>query len=208
MSVGSYSDLRCRSNVIEDITKKFGLQEDTGLCFAYYSYRDVRLKELHLVITALLKQLCQKKGKVPFSLLQTKRDALSPSLVGTQERFSSLLKEFSQVYVVFDALDECPEQARGEILEFITSIVTTQGGCQVKVFVTSREETDIAEAFRDIKVPTIQIRAESVTADIANFARNQVEKLQAGHYGKRLYVTDDKLKERIIETLADKAQGM
>ncbi|OAG06012.1 ankyrin [Paraphaeosphaeria sporulosa] len=196
------------SNVIEDITTKIGLREDAALCFAYYNYRDARLKELHQIVTALLKQLCRRKDQLPRDLLQTKHDALPSSLVGTQERFRSLIEDLPQVYVVFDALDECPEQERGDILGFITGIVTAQVRCHVKVFVTSRNEMDIAKAFGDRHIPTIQIQTENVTADIETFARSQVEKLQGGEHGKTLYVTNDGLKEKIVRTLATKAEGM
>jgi hypothetical protein len=141
-------------------------------------------------------------------LLQIKDDAQSPSLVGTQERFVSLIEDLSQVYVVFDALDECPERERKDILGFITSIVTTPTPCRVKVFVTSRREMDIAKAFEDKHIPTIQIRAENVAADIETFARSQVEKFRIGEHGKTLYVTSDDLKEKIVHTLAMKADGM
>jgi hypothetical protein len=67
---------------------------------------------------------------------------------------------------------------------------------------------DIAEAFEDKRIPTIQIRAENVAADIETFARSQVEKLRAGEHGKTLYITSDELKEKIIQTLAVKAEGM
>jgi hypothetical protein len=197
-----------RSSVIEDITAKIGLREDAALCFAYYNYRNTQLKELHHIVAALLKQLCRRKDQLPRGLLQTKHDALSPSLVGTQERFVSLVEDLSQVYVVFDAVDECPEQDRGDILGFITSIVTAQVGCQVKVFVTSRREMDITKAFGDKHIPTIQIHTENVTADIETYARSQVEKLQAGEHGKTLYITSNGIKEKIIQTLATKAEGM
>lgn len=137
-----------------------------------------------------------------------KHDALSPSLVGTQERFVSLIKDLSQVYVVFDALDECPEQERKDILCFVTSIVTAPTPCRVKVFVTSRREMDIAKAFEDNTIPAIQIRAENVATDIETFARSQVEKLLKGKYGKALYVTSNDLKDRIVQTLVKKADGM
>jgi hypothetical protein len=110
--------------------------------------------------------------------------------------------------VVFDALDECPEQERGGILAFITNIVTAQIKCHVKVFVTSQYKMDIAKAFKDKQIPTIQIRAENVAGDIEVFARSQVEKLQAGQHGKTLYITSVELKEKIIQTLANKAEGM
>lgn len=187
---------------------RIGLREDAALCFAYYNYRNTQLKELHQIVAALLKQLCRRKDQLPRDLLQTKHDALSPSLVGTQERFVSLIEDLSQVYVVFDALDECPEQERGDILRFITGIVTAQVRCHVKVFVTSRNEMDIAQAFGDKRIPTIKIQTEDVTADIETFASSRVEKLQAGEHGKKLYITNDRLKEKISRTLATKAEGM
>jgi hypothetical protein len=107
-------------------------------------------------VTALLKQLCRRKDQLPRDLLQTQHDALPSSLVGTQQRFVSLIEDLRQVYVVFDALDECPEQERGDILGFITGIVTAQVRCHVKVFVTSRNEMDIAKAFGGRHIPAIQ----------------------------------------------------
>lgn len=120
----------------------------------------------------------------------------------------SLVEDLRQVYVVFDALDECSEQEREAILGFITGIATATVPCYVKVFVTSRREMDIAKAFEDKRIPTIQIRAENVAADIKTFARSQVEKLRAGEHGKTLYITSDELKEKIVQTLAVKAEGM
>jgi hypothetical protein len=187
---------------------KIGLREDAALCFAYYNYQDTQLKELHQIVTALLKQLCRRKDQLPRDLLQTKHDALPSSLVGTQQRFVSLVEDLRQVYVVFDALDECLEQERGDILGFITGIVTAQVRCHVKVFVTSRNEMDIAKAFGGRHIPTIQIHTENVTADIEIFARGRVEMLQAGEHGKMLYIANDKFKEKIVRTLATKAEGM
>ena len=132
-------------------------------------------------------------------------DARSPSLVGSQQYFLALAEGFSEVFVVFDALDECPEQKRQDVLDFITEVVSTPAPCQIKVFATSRRETDIIEAFVRNHVPTVQILAENVAADIESFARSKVEELQAK---KMLYVTKDELKERIVQTLATKAEGM
>ncbi|KAF2022482.1 hypothetical protein EK21DRAFT_119716 [Setomelanomma holmii] len=196
------------SNVVEDIKAQNGLQEDAAICFAYYNYRDTRLGEISQIVAALMKQLCRKKERIPHNLLQVKHDALPPSLIGTRERFVSLIEDLSRVYVVFDALDECPEQERKDILSFITSIVTVPGPCSVKVFVTSRKRMDIAKAFEDRSIPTIPIRADNVAADIEAFARSQVEKLRTGEHGKTLYVTSDDLRHKIVQALAAKADGM
>lgn len=163
---------------------------------------------MNRIIAAFIKQLCQKKHDLPNNLLQIKRDARSQSLVGSQEYFLSLAESFSEVFVVIDALDECPKQKRQDILGFIAEVVTTPAPCRIKFFSTSRREADITEAFSRNHVPTVQILAENVAADIKTFARSKVEELQAGKHGKMLYVTKDELKEKIIQTLAQKAEGM
>jgi hypothetical protein len=159
-------------------------------------------------MATLVKQLCQRKHDIPSYLLQIMHDARSPSLVGSQEYFLSLAESFSEVFVVFDALDECPERKRQEILGFIVEVVTTPIPCRIKVFATSRRETDITEAFVRNHVPTVEILAENVAADIETFVRSKVEELQAGKHGKILYITKEEVKQRIIQKLAQKAEGM
>jgi hypothetical protein len=193
---------------LEHITAETGLRKDTAICFAYYNYRDSQLANVTRIIAALIKQLCQRKYDIPNNLLQIMKDARSPSLVGTQECFLSLAEGFSEVFVVLDALDECPEQNRQDIIGFITGVVTTPHPCRIKVFATSRREMDITEAFVKDHVPTVQILAENVAADIETFARSKVEELQSGKRGKTLYIDSVDLREKIIKTLATKAEGM
>lgn len=178
------------------------------MCFAYYNYRDTQLGDISGIITALIKQLCRKRDSIPQGLLQTMHNAQTPALLGTHEIFASLIEEFSDIYIVFDALDECPEKKREDILRFITGIVTAPGPCCVKIFATSRREMDIAKAFEHNNIPTIQIQAENVAIDIETFVRTQVVKLRGGRHGKTLYVTSDDLAESIIRTLTQKAEGM
>lgn len=94
------------------------------------------------------------------------------------------------------------------MLEFITGIVTVQMPCRVKIFATSRRETDIAKAFEDTKIPTIQVQAENVASDIKTFARSRVERLRKGEHGKTIYITSNDLAQKIIQTLVLKADGM
>ena len=203
--VGACADSTYSSNVLEHITAEAGLRRDAAICFAYYDYRDTRLANVTRIIASLVKQLCQRKYDIPNNLLRLMHDARSPSLVGSEQYFLALAEEFSEVFVVFDALDECPEQKRQDILDFITEVVSTPHPCRMKVFATSRKETDITEAFVRSHVPTVQILAENVAADIQSFARSKVEELQAK---KMLYITKDELKEQIVLTLTTKAEGM
>jgi hypothetical protein len=178
------------------------------MCFAYYNYQNSQLGNISELLAALIKQLCRRRSSIPPSLLQIKLDALPPSLVSSRDNFVTLAEGLRQVYVIFDALDECPESQRYEILGFITDMLTVTTSCHVKFFITSRREMDLAKAFEGKNMPTIQIRPGNVTADINTFVRIQVEKLQRGQHGKTLYITSEELKEKIIDTLSSKADGM
>ena len=125
-----------------------------------------------------------------------------------QESFIKLADDldFKEVYVVIDALDECPERERHHVIRFITEVL--KGPRCVKIFVTSRRESDIVRAFEESSTPTIQIKTENVTADIESFVQSEVKKLRNGYHGKKLYLADDTLESRIIQTLTEKADGM
>jgi hypothetical protein len=156
-----------------------------------------------------VKQLCRRRDCIPTNLLQIKDDALPQSTIGTQDHIFSLIEDLPEVYLVFDALDECPEQEREQILGFITNILTLEStSCRVKVFATSRPEPDISDAFEKHNVPTIKIMADNVKSDIETYTRSQVEILRNGKNGKTLHVTSDSLKEKIVQTLTAKADGM
>lgn len=111
-----------------------------------------------------------------------------------------------EVYVVIDALDECPDHERHHIIGFITEVMEALR-C-VKIFVTSRREAGIVRAFEESNTPTIQIKAENTAEDIETFVCSQVRKLRNGYNGKKLYLTSDALEAKVIQTLTKKADGM
>jgi hypothetical protein len=68
-----------RSNVLEHITTEYALRKDTGISFSYYDYKVPELGDPCRIISALIKQLCRKKGTMPRDLLRFKLDSLRPS---------------------------------------------------------------------------------------------------------------------------------
>ncbi|OCL11618.1 hypothetical protein AOQ84DRAFT_422946, partial [Glonium stellatum] len=153
-----------------------------------------------------MKQLCRKKDSIPKWLLKFKENSYDSSTVSKQDPFISLAETFDTVFIIIDALDECPRDERHKILQFVTEIVNKLP-C-AKIFVTSRRESDIVDAFQSNETPTIQIKAESVAADIELFAKDEVSRLRKIQGGKRLRLQNDALEEKIVTTLADRAEGM
>jgi ankyrin repeat domain-containing protein 50 len=192
--------------VLEHVTTERALHKDVGIGFAYYNYQSTEMRDVSQIIVALIKQLCRKKDVVPPGFLKVKQDAMDPLQLGNQESFITVASEFREVVVIIDALDECPKDARNRILGFLSGVANNLP-C-AKVFVTSRRERDIEEAFMKLKTPIIEIEAGSVAADISSYVRSEVKRLRDGYDGKRLYLKNDTLGMAIVRTLTEKADGM
>jgi ankyrin repeat domain-containing protein 50 len=192
--------------VLEHVTTERAMYKDVGIGFVYYNYQSTEMRDASRIIVALIKQLCRKKDVVPPAFLKVKQDAMDPSQLGNQESFITVASEFREVVVIIDALDECPKDARNRILGFLSGVVNNLP-C-AKVFVTSRRERDIEEAFMKLKTPIIEIEAESVAADISSYVKSEIKRLRDGYDGKRLYLKNDTLEMTIVRTLTEKADGM
>lgn len=192
--------------MLEHVTTERALHKDVGIGFVYYNYQSTEMRDVSQIIVALIKQLCRKKDVVPPGFLKVKQDAMDPSQLGNQESFITVASEFREVVVIIDALDECPKDARNRILGFLSGVANNLP-C-AKVFVTSRRERDIEEAFMKLKTPIIEIEAGSVAADISSYVRSEVKRLRDGYDGKRLYLKNDTLEMTIVRTLTEKADGM
>ena len=173
----------------------------------YYDYRSTELQDLPVVLSAILKQLCQNRKDVPEGFLEAKRNSHPPSYLGNTECVRKLAQNFEEVFLVVDALDECLEEKRCQVIGFLQAFLETTSA-RIKIFVTSRREGDIVESFEDGRIPIIQIKAENVAGDILTYVSRETQRLRQGYGGKRLYVKDDALEEKIIETLTEKADGM
>jgi hypothetical protein len=194
--------------VLEHLTAKNGLDEKTAICFTYYNYRTADSQSPLQIVAALLKQLCRQSNIVPPELLNFKQEARRPSLADMEQFLIKLPLQmrFDKVFIVVDALDECPKDQRPNIIGLLSTVMS--GMPCAKVFVTSRREGDIERAFTENSAPTIQIHVENVVADIQNYTENEVKKLRKGLHGKKLFLSSDFLEAKVISTLTEKAEGM
>jgi hypothetical protein len=194
--------------VLEYLTTKHGLDDRTAICFAYYDYLAVESQSPKQISLALLKQLCRHRTAVPTDLLNFKQAARRPSLADIQQFLLKLPADMrlEQVYIVIDALDECPESDRPYVIRLLSEVMAKLP-C-AKVFVTSRRESDIERAFADACTPTVEIQLEYVVADIRSFVESEVRKLRQGDHGKKLFISSDAFEDEVIGALTEKAEGM
>ena len=152
-----------------------------------------------------------------------------PNSEELQSVFHAMATHCSGMFLVLDALDECSPDQRAELCEFFSNIIESSsttsslddstsartGGSDrtqpssslgiIKLFVTSRKESDIERVFRQKSFPTVEIEAKKVDHDIKIYVEAQIEqRIQ----DERLILRDMALKDKILSTLTTKASGM
>ena len=94
------------------------------------------------------------------------------SLPGKEEQEKVLLASFESyddVFLLFDALDECPErdELRQYVLEGLERL--SQRARKVRILVTSRDLRDVRKSMKMLTAATTFVTARTVDADIAKY---------------------------------------
>lgn len=197
------------SNVIDKLSQKYELLDNFGIAFAYCKYDDKSTQPLIAILPAIIKQLCYKKAILPDRIIQLFRDYSGQAKPRTEDlfkdMFQSITEEYDTVYIIIDALDECPRRTkdtlgqRGRIIDFI--IDSVRSNPRVKFLVASRDEKDIRCAFQEFD-GTVELEAKYVQADIKKYVKYVVNK------EPDLRKLRKSMKEKIIQTLTTANNAM
>ena len=196
--------------MIEHLSALCGLSagSGTGITFVYCNYQESRTTTTY--ISLALKQLCRTMQSLPHQLQefyeQHYRNDSQPKYDELRSIFLTIMQQLGCIFFVVDALDECTIDERNHLCRFLLSITdTSTSRGTVKLFVTSRRESDIERAFRQKLIPTIEIEATKVDSDIEVYVKAQIElRLQNGS----LSIRDMALTDRIFSALTTKSGGM
>jgi len=184
-----------------------------SLAFFYCDFRDDQKKLLRGLLSSLLVQLCGQSDAYHrvLSDFHSSHDN-GEQQASDSELFQCLkqvleLQEQSTVYIVIDALDECPAMTglpspREEVLKLVKDLVELQIPI-LRLCVTSRPEADIESvltslAFRSVSLHDEKGQAQDITEYI-KFVVNSDPKIRAWKRAD---------KELVIEVLTKKADGM
>ena len=175
--------------------------ETIGVAFVYCSYTTPVDEHANAVLSALLRQLVQQRPSIPEHVLCLYDEKLGhQSKLSPKERFSSLqsvLKEYSKVYVVVDALDECIDEKgiRPQLLERLHCL---QSEVDLRLMITSRPTSEVEEEFGQI--PKLEIRAND--EDVNRFTAEQMHKLP------NCIKRSEDLRRSVPGIIAEAADGM
>ena len=180
-----------------------------AVAYYYFSFNDSEKQSAVNFISSVVAQLCSKVVDLPEELEGLysrcnggKRKAAMPELKALLKLFA-MMKKLQNVFMVIDALDECPRDGdREEILGLIAEMKSWSPS-NLHLLITSRQETDIEEKLVTLlTTPAISIQGSQVAPDIELYVNDQIATVTKW---KKLEVG---LRLEIKEALVKGANGM
>ncbi|KAF7377539.1 ANK-REP-REGION domain-containing protein [Mycena sanguinolenta] len=132
-------------------------------------------------------------------LIREERKRQSPPQTVTRllKLMRTAIPAFKRIYLVLDGLDEC--DSRSELLEFLPALASDN---DLHVFVSSRQEEEIREAFCNASIISLGTQTDEVDGDIKLYISHELENR------RELARLPRGLKDEIQATLESKASGM
>jgi hypothetical protein len=204
--------LSTSSSIIEEVRDMCEMGLATMSIF-YFDFRDGGKQEARHLLLSILTQLSGQSdqySKILSSLFSNHgRGFLQPSEDALLECLKSMLKlpGQSQLYLIIDALDECPNSSgyptpREQVLNIMQELKDLQLP-HVHFCITSRPEIDIRVVLEPLAVHNVSLHEQAgQSQDILNYINHVV---CSNPMVRRWREEDKKL---VIKTLARKAGGM
>lgn len=190
-------------------TLESSLPTDEPVVYFYCNRNEPERRDPTTIMQAIVKQLSLVFPGLPKPVVAAYDERFKSGLASGALRFEechtllvSLLDLYPQTTIIIDALDESDPEKRGQFLELLTTIMHSSASL-VKVFISSRDDIDIKLALEN--VPNLYINAQDNREDIARFIHRE---MRNSIKNRPLCNLLEKLKNQIVSTLADKANGM
>lgn len=148
-----------------------------GVAYVYCNYKSQADQDTASLLTAILKQLVQGRASAlgPVERLHQKHAnrGTKPSLDDVYRALGDVLALYSYVYIVVDALDECQEETRRQLLP---KLLDLQNRADVRLLATSRFVRDVDNAFQS----ALRLEVQASSEDVKQFVAGQIHRLPRG----------------------------
>ena len=191
------------STAIEDVRTHCENAANAGHAVFYFSFSDNQKQSQENFLRSLVVQL---GGREPgLSMLRQayeKSERSSPGVGDLKKILLSSIASYDEVYLLIDALDECPEDGdvRQNMLEYLAEL--SWGAPNIRILATSREVSDVRASMKLLGAKPMSIAARAVDADIRRYVSAQLLR------DRKLSRLDPDTRTLIEETLSQRADGM
>lgn len=160
--------------VIDRLGSRFSHDPSVGIAYIYFNFWQQGEQTAEDLFASLLKQLAQRQSRLPERLTQLfthhRETRTRPSLGEIASVLDSVIRERSRVFVVVDAVDECPASDHCRAAFMAGLLDLRKHG--VNIFATSRFIPEITDSFD--KSTWLEIRASD--EDVARFVDAQISR--------------------------------
>jgi hypothetical protein len=202
--------LSSSSAIINGVTKL--CTKVSSVAYFYFDFRDEDKKSRRNLLASLLVQLTARSDAFCDILSRLYEAHDNGARQASDKDLTQCLKDMvtlpdqGPVYLILDALDECPDTSDGRelVLDLIEELVRLElPGLHISV--TSRPEIDISDALGSLASQTVSLQEEiGQKKDISDYVRSYV--YSESHKFMKRWRKEDK--EHVIKTLSKKADGM
>lgn len=206
------SALEFSSTIIRDLEQLCRMDEANGIAYWYFSFSERGSLSLGNSLSSLLRQLCSVTNAVPTSIqnlwkkhnISGSRPSSDTLLTVLDGMLDGLARESRQVFLVLDALDECPARLdnaaessmneknislRSEVLDTLMHLIEKHS--VLRIVATSRKEVDIKSRFESW--PRLNIE-DHVSDDLDIFVRKSLDKIVESDDWKEAYRSEIQLR--------------
>ncbi|PYH73951.1 uncharacterized protein BO88DRAFT_484802 [Aspergillus vadensis CBS 113365] len=196
-AVGCGKSVLC-STVIQDIEEFCESDPSRKFAYWYFQFSNDETQKVYNMIRSILRQLMPRT--LPSSIINLWEEHSPRGSKPQQQKFADILDvvlESSQgeVFLILDALDECPatgDDGRSSLLQFIVELLGKHQS-KMHILATSRPEPDIRsrlELYQSVDLET------GLGQDVETFVRDQVAHGRLREWG-------ESVKKRTLEKLLD-----
>ncbi|KAL8822478.1 MAG: hypothetical protein Q9191_006789, partial [Dirinaria sp. TL-2023a] len=193
------------STIVEETAKFCSHRDFHYLAYYYFSFKDAARQKTSSMLRSLVLQILRQHSVVPDAVLgiYEGHEHEQPSREGLLKALEAMISKCKQVYIILDALDECPssnnERAKlVSMLKFFKHFDMTN----LHMLVTSRKELDLVDLEKLVTSWPISIQNSDVDNDILLHVRTQLCN------DPKLCNWPQEVKDQVEQKLTSGAHGM
>jgi hypothetical protein len=194
------------SRVIDHIQDLLASSSDhAGFAFFYCNRNDENRRDPLCVLQSYVRQLSTAVGstehirkKLKMVSDQARRQGSHLGFEACKTQLMDSVNEYSQTVIILDALDECDQDSRWQLMQVMGDLVS-KSGRPLKVFISSRPDEDIKA---QVSGKIIEIQAINNQGDIEKFVNAEIDK------PRRWGPISADLRSEIVQVLCEGSEGM
>jgi len=199
------------STVIDYIQKQNDKEPSTVVVYWYFTFTDTEKQDVSNAVCSIIADICSNRRDTPEELQNEFRrnnfGQQKPPLRDLIAMLRTVMDRFQHVYLIIDALDECPKADNQR--ETLLDLLRETHSWQLKylhILATSRREVDIQESLSlfsalPYAVISVSVQGSQVEQDIMKYLEHRLEHHKFSSW-------KPSLKEDVKEGLAKRADGM